>query len=75
MREATSPRALTDGLGNYTSGSVRKLRISPLGDMTGAWNDRKPGVLTDLAVSSTSAAILANEAIIVTAHPNEGLSL
>jgi hypothetical protein len=47
----------------------------PSGDMTGAWNDRKPEVLTDLAVSSTSAAILANEAIIVTTHPNEGLSL
>jgi hypothetical protein len=54
------------------SGSVGKQRISPLGDMTRAWNDRKPGVLTDLLASSTGAVILATEAIVVTAHPNEG---
>ena len=36
MREAASPLAPTDGLGNYMSGLVRKPRISPLGDMTGA---------------------------------------
>ena len=75
MREAASPRVLMDGLKNYTSGSVRKLRISPLGDMTGAWNDCKPGVLMDLPVSSMGTAILDNEAIVVIAHPNEGLSL
>jgi hypothetical protein len=40
--------------------------------MTRAWNDRKPGVLTDLLASSTGAVILATEAIVVTAHPNEG---
>ena len=43
--------------------------------MTKAWNDRKLGVLTDLPASSTGMAILANEAIVVTAHLNEGLSL
>ena len=49
---------------------------SPLwGDMTGAWNDRKPEVLTDLPASSTGVVILANEAIVVTAQPNEGTSL
>ena len=74
-REAASPRSPIDGLGNYTSGLVRKPRISPLGDMTGAQNDHKPRVLMDLAASSTGAAILANEDIIVIAHPNEGLSL
>jgi hypothetical protein len=56
---------MTDGLGNYTSGSTRKLRISPLEDMTEAQNNRKPGVLTDLPVSSTGVMILATEAIIV----------
>jgi hypothetical protein len=70
-REAASPRAPTDRLGNYTSGSNRKLRISPLGDMTEARNDRKPMVLMDLPISSTGAAILATEDIVVTAHPNE----
>ena len=49
------------------SGSIGKPRISPLGDMTGAWKDRKPGVLRDLLATSTNAAILAYEAIIVTA--------
>ena len=63
-------------LGCYNmSSSVRKPRISPLGDMTGVWNDHKPRVLMDLPASSTGAVILATEAIIVTAHPNEGQSL
>jgi hypothetical protein len=44
-------------------------------DMTGAWNDCKLEVLMDLPASSTGAAILANEAIVVTAHPNERPSL
>ena len=56
-----------DRLENYTSGSVRKLRISPLGDMIGAWNNRKPRVLTVLPASSMGVAILVYEAIIVTA--------
>jgi hypothetical protein len=43
--------------------------------MTEARNDRKPKVLMDLPVSSTGVVILANEAILVTAQPNEGLSL
>jgi hypothetical protein len=55
------------------SGSIGKLRISPLGDMTKAWNDRKPRVLTDLPASSTGTTILATDAIIVTTHPKEGL--
>jgi hypothetical protein len=67
-----SPRAPKDGLVNYTSGSVRKPRISPLGDMTRARNDRKPGVLTDSPASSTGMAILGTKAIVVIAHPNEG---
>jgi hypothetical protein len=46
-----------------------------MGHMTGARTDRKPGVLTELPASSTGMAILANEAIVVTAQPNEGLSL
>ena len=71
-RAAVSPRAPIDGLGNYMSGSVGKPRISPLWDMTGAWNDRKPRVLMDSPASSTGAAILAIQAIVVTAHPNEG---
>ena len=74
-REVASPRVPTDGLGNYTSGLVRKLRIYPLGDMTRARNDRKPRVLMDLPASSMGAAILATEAIVVTAHNNEELSL
>ena len=49
------------------SGSVEKLRISPLGDMTKAWNDRKLGVLMDSPASSMGMAILANEAIVVAA--------
>jgi hypothetical protein len=56
-------------------GSIGKLRISPLGDMTGAWNNYKPRVLTNFPASSTGVEILANKAIIVIAHPNEGLSL
>ena len=72
MREAASPRVLIDGLRNYRSGSVRKPRISPLGDMTRAWNNHKPRVLTDSPDSSTGVAILATEAIVITAHPNEG---
>ena len=72
LREATSPRALIDGLRIYTSASTGKPRISPLGDMTGARNDRKPRVLTDSPASSMGAVILATEAIVVTAHPNEG---
>ena len=74
MREAVSPRAPIDGLRNYTSGSVKKLRISPLGDMTKARNDHKLGVLMDLPASSTNTAILANEAIVVVAQPIEGTS-
>jgi hypothetical protein len=70
-----APQVLTDGLRNYTSGSIRKPRISPPGDMTRARNDHKPGVLKDLLASSTGTMILASEAIIVTAHPNEGQSL
>ena len=73
-REAVSPRASIDGLGNYTSGSVEKPRIFPLGDMTKAWNDHKLGVLTDLPASSTGATILAIEAIVVATHPHEGNS-
>ena len=57
------------------SGSVEKPRISPLGDMTRTWNDRKPRVLMELPVSSTGMTILANETIIVIAQPNKGLSL
>ena len=72
MREAASPRAPIDGLRNYTSGLVRKLRISPLGDMTRAWNDLKPGVLTDSPASNTGAAILATEAIVVIAPSQQG---
>ena len=67
MREAVSLRVLTDGLRNYMSGSVRKPRISPLGDMTRAWNDHKPRVLMDLPISCMGLVILANEAIIVIA--------
>ena len=70
-----SPRAPTNRLGNYTSGSVGKPRISLLEDMTWAWNDRKAKVLTNLPASSMGMAILATEAIIVPAHPNEGPSL
>ena len=73
--EVVSPQVSIDGLGNYMSGSIRKPSISPLGDMTGARNDRKPRVLIDLLDSSMGAAILANEAIVVTNHPNEGLNL
>jgi hypothetical protein len=43
--------------------------------MNGAQNDRKPGVLMDLPASSMGTVILATEAIVVTAHPNMGLSL
>ena len=75
MREAVSPRVPTDELRNYISVLVGKLRISPLGDMTRAQNDCKTMVLTDLPASSMGVMILANETIIVTAHPNEGLSL
>ena len=74
MREVAIPRAPINGLGNYTSGSVKKPRISPLWDMTKAWNDRKLGVLMDLPASSTNTAILANEAIVVVAQPTEGTS-
>jgi hypothetical protein len=49
------------------SGLVGKSRISPLGDMTGAWNDHKPGVLTDLPASNVGTMILANKAIVVIA--------
>jgi hypothetical protein len=73
-REAVSPRALIDELGIHTSGLVNKPRISPLGDMIGAPNDRKPRVLTGLLPSSTGAAILANEAIIMAAQPTKGTS-
>jgi hypothetical protein len=52
------------------SGSVRKLRISPLGDMTRARNNRKPGVVMDSLASSTGTAILATKAIVVIAYPN-----
>jgi hypothetical protein len=71
-KEAASPRALNDGLRNYTSGSVGKPRISPLGDMARARNDHKLGVLTDIPASGTGVTILATEAIVITAHPNEG---
>jgi hypothetical protein len=57
------------------SGSVRKPRISPLGDMTGARNNCNPEDLTDSPVSSTGMAIVPTEAIVVTAHPNKGLRL
>jgi hypothetical protein len=56
-----------DGLGNHTSGSAEKPRISPLGDMTKAWNDHKLGVLTDLPASSMGATNLATVAIVVVA--------
>jgi hypothetical protein len=72
LREAASPQAPIEGLGNYTSGLVRKPRISSLGDMTRPWNDHKPGVLMDLLTSSMGAAILATEAIIVATHQIEG---
>ena len=65
MREVACPRVPTDELKNYMRSSVGKSRISPLGDMTEAWNDHKPGVLTDLPASSMSVVTLANEAIIV----------
>ena len=61
-----------NGLRNFISGSVKKLRISPLGDMTKAWNDYKLGVLMDLPASSTGVAILATEAIVIAAHPHKG---
>jgi hypothetical protein len=67
MRETASPQAPIDGLRNYTRGSVEKPSISPLGDMIGARNDHKSRVLMDLPASSTGAAILANEAIVVIA--------
>ena len=51
------------------SGSVEKPRISPLGEMTKAWNDHKLRVPIDLSASSTGVAILANEAIVVAAQP------
>jgi hypothetical protein len=57
------------------SGLIRKPRISPLGDMTGAQNNHKPRVLMDLPARSMGVEILANEAIIITTHPNKGLSL
>ena len=53
----------------------RKAKDLPLEDMTEAWNDRKPRVLTDLLASSTGAVILANEAIVVIAQSNEESSL
>jgi hypothetical protein len=43
--------------------------------MTGARNNLKPRVLMDLPVSIMGVAILVNEAIIITVHPKEGLSL
>jgi hypothetical protein len=70
-REVASPQAPIDELENYMIGLVE---ISPLGDMTGAWNDRKPGVLSDLLASSMGATILANEAIVMVAQPIEGTS-
>jgi hypothetical protein len=54
------------------SGSIEKLRISPLGDMTKARNDRKLGILMDLPANSIGAAILVNKVIIVVAQPIEG---
>ena len=56
------------------SGRVGMPRISPLGDMTKAWNDHKFGVLMDLPASRMGVAILANEAIIMVAQPTEGTS-
>jgi hypothetical protein len=53
------------------SGSVRKQRISPLGDMTRAQNNRKPRVVMDSLASSTGMSILATKAIVVIAYPNE----
>ena len=70
-----SPQVPTDRLRNYMSGLIGKPRISPLGDMIEARNDHKPRVLMDLPASSIGTAILANEAIVVTTHPNKGLSL
>ena len=75
MREAVSPQVSIDRLEYYMSGSIRKPRITPLGDLTRERNDCKPRILMDSPVSSTGVAILANEAIIVTTHLNEGLSL
>jgi hypothetical protein len=74
LRVAASPRAPIDGLRNHTSGSVWKPRISPLGDTTRTWNNRKLGLLTDLPASSTGAAILATEAIVITAHSHKGIA-
>jgi hypothetical protein len=73
-REVACPQAPIDELKNYMIGSVKKPRISALGDMTGAWNDRKSGVLSDLPASSMGATILANEAIVMAAQPIEGTS-
>ena len=71
---ASSPQAPIDGLKNYTSGPAEKPRISPLGDMTKARNDRKLGDLIDLHASSTGVVILATEAIVMVAQPIEGTS-
>jgi hypothetical protein len=49
------------------SGSAEKPRISPVEDMTGAWNNHKPGVLTNSPASSTGVAILATKAIVIVA--------
>jgi hypothetical protein len=51
------------------SGSIKKPRIFPLGDMTKAQNDHKLGVLMDLLASSMGEAILATEAIVVATSP------
>ena len=75
MREAVSPQVSIDRLEYYMSGSIRKPRIAPLGDLTRERNDCKPRILTDLSTSSMGVTILANEAIVVTAQPNEGSSL
>jgi hypothetical protein len=71
-REAASPQAPIDRLGNHTSGLVWKPRISPLRDTIGARNDRKLEVIMDLPASSMGVAILAIEAIVVAAQPHEG---
>jgi hypothetical protein len=47
-REAVSPRAPTDGLENYTSGSIQEAEDLPSRDMIGAQNNHKPEVLINL---------------------------
>ena len=71
VREAVSPQALVDRLRNRMSGSTGKRRISHLWDINRAWNDHNLGVLTGLPTRYMGTIILANEAIVITAHPNK----